>query len=87
MQYIVILSQRVFFYLTRGLVNNINISNMAAVIMLQIKNDAGAGCHKFHEASCHKFVRVCMRVSKHHSDITIHHWKLCTCIFILKENV
>ena len=26
-----------FFYLTRGLVNNINISNMAAIILLQIK--------------------------------------------------
>ena len=37
MQQTVILSWRVFFYLTRGLVNNINISNMTAIILLQIK--------------------------------------------------
>ena len=37
MQYTVILSWRVFFYLRRDLVNNINILNMAATILLQIK--------------------------------------------------
>ena len=41
------------FYLKRGLVNNINIPNMAVIILLQINNDAEASCPKFHEASCH----------------------------------
>ena len=40
------------FYRIRGLVNNINISNMVAVSLLQVKNDAGASCPKFHRASC-----------------------------------
>ena len=66
---------KVFFYRTRGLLNNINISNMAAIILLQIKkNDAGAGCHKFHGASCRKLcvcVCVCVCVLQHHSRI--HH--------------
>ena len=53
---------------------------MAAIILLQIKNDAGAGCHKFHGASCRKLcararvcvcVYVCVCVLQHH--IGIHH--------------
>ena len=35
----------------RGLVNNIHISNMVAVSLLQVKNGAGASCPKFHRAS------------------------------------
>ena len=34
-----------FFYWIPGLVNNKNISNMAAISLLQVKNDAEAGCH------------------------------------------
>ena len=78
-----IILKSVFFYLTRGLVDNINISNIAAIILLQIKNDAGAGCHKFYGASC-VFVCVCYNTIVVY---TIHHRKLCTCMFILKENV
>ena len=34
----------------RGLVNNIDILNMMAVSLLQVKNNAGASCPKFHRA-------------------------------------
>ena len=70
---------------------------MAGIYLLQINNDAGAGCHKFHGASCHKFcvcararVCVCVCLCVCYNTIvvyTIHHRKLCTCMFILKENV
>ena len=40
------------FYRIHGLVNNINISNMMAVSLLHVKNDAGASCPKFHRARC-----------------------------------
>ena len=40
------------FYRIRGLVDNINISNMVAVNLLQVKKDAGASCPKFYRASC-----------------------------------
>ena len=39
---------------------------MAAIIMLQIKKDAGAGGHKFHGANCHKVcVCVCVYARAH----------------------
>ena len=52
-QWTVILSWRVSFYRIRGLVNNINMLNMAVVSLLQVKNDAGACYPKFHGARCH----------------------------------
>ena len=46
---------------------------MAAIILLQIKNDAGAGCHEFHGASYHKLcVRVRARVC------------VCVCVCVLQ---
>ena len=68
---------------------------MAAIILLQIKNDAGAGCHEFHGASYHKLcvrvrARVCVCVCVCYNTkvvYTMYHQKLCTCMFILKENV
>ena len=54
------------------------------------KNDAGAGCHKFHGASCHKLcvcvcVCVCVCACVCYNTIvvyTMHHRKLCTCTYI-----
>ena len=40
------------FYQIRGLVNEINISNVVAVSLLQVKKDAEASCPEFHRASC-----------------------------------
>ena len=49
---LLLLSWKVSFYRIRGLVNNINISNMVAVSLLQLNNDAGASCPKLHRTSC-----------------------------------
>ena len=47
----------------------------------KVKNNAGAGCHKLYVFVC---VCVCYNTIVVY---TIHHRKLCACIFILKENV
>ena len=72
-----------FFYLTRGLVNNINISNMAAIILLQINKWRWGRLSQISRGKLCVCVCVCYNIVVY----TIHHRKLCTCMFILKENV
>ena len=80
-----------FFYLTRGLVNNINISNMAAIILLQIKKmTLGQVVTNFTGQVVASFARTRAGVCVCYNTIvvySIHLQKICNCMFILKENV
>ena len=74
-----------FFYLTRGLVNNINISNMAGIILLQTKQWRWGRLSQISRGKFSQVVRVCVCGCAHtrvcYNTIVvyaIHHWKLCT---------
>ena len=86
----------VIFYLTRGVIYNTNISNMAAIILLQMKKWHWGRLSQISRGKLSQVLCLCVcvcvraRACVCYNTIlvyTIQHRKLCTCMFIFKENV